>query len=256
MKRALFSLLAGLVSLSLAGCTFSLLATQTPFPDPLAATPTRLTTATETPYLPLPTETPSPIPRPTDTLTPTEAVPNFYHGLAPTLEQFTELGSKADISKVIAYLRSQSSLLTEGSIPISTAIAQNNEVAIACNANYDNIINCAVAASVKVVDQGQLRWLEIIELRNSDGPRGYLTGYIYDGVELPYSKAYERLVANPSGPIIFSILRNIPSPYDVKYPYEKYNTLRPGVSDLVEQLLETQTVPPELEDQIVNLTNN
>jgi hypothetical protein len=59
MKRTLFSLLAGLVILSLAGCTLSLLATPTPSPTPLAATPTPFSAPTETV---LPTETPTPEP--------------------------------------------------------------------------------------------------------------------------------------------------------------------------------------------------
>jgi hypothetical protein len=59
MKRTLFSLLASLVSLSLAGCTLSLLATPTPSPTPLAATPTLFSAPTETI---LPTKTPTPEP--------------------------------------------------------------------------------------------------------------------------------------------------------------------------------------------------
>jgi hypothetical protein len=182
---------------------------------------------------------------------PTEAIPNFYPGIAPTLEQFTEIGSTADISKIIAYLRSQQSLLTEGSEPINTGIAQGNDVGVECNLHGD--INCAVAASVKVMDQGQWRWLSIIELRNEDGSRGYLTGYIYDGVEQTGTKAYERMVANPSGWFILLVVRDIEPPDDVRLPYMKYNTQRPGVSEWIEEMLQTQTVPPALEDQIINI---
>jgi len=407
MKRALFSLLAGLVSLSLAGCTLSLIATPTPSPTPLVSTPTAFTAPTETPHIPIPDTIIDEVGAPSEikqfagsaeslqpmidaiakqlgftpaegelagftvtgakgegnyffvshdgivyTLfahaqggrfatvkvdgagktsdfaifrmtrfdrdaatvwwgiddgqggiiippmfefqlnsdgsitevvfvepksgksiqvsenthqiqfeskvlfklreqvqgTPTEAIPNFYPGLAPTLEQFTEIGSTADISKIIARLRSQPSLLTEGSDPIWTSVAQGNSVAVGCNANYDKIINCAVAASVKVFDQGQWRWLYIVELRNSDGSRGYLTGYIYDPVDQNGTKPYERMVANPTEPFVFLIRRDI-----VFHPYEEYNKHRPGVSELIEQLLQTQTVPPALEDQIVNL---
>ena len=54
MKRALFSLLAGLVSLSLAGCMLSLIATPTPSPTPLVSTPTAFPVPTETPHIPIP----------------------------------------------------------------------------------------------------------------------------------------------------------------------------------------------------------
>jgi hypothetical protein len=197
-------------------------------------------------------EPPTPTLEPTATATP--AAPEYYHGLAPTLDGFTEIESVDDISKIIADLRSQPSLLTDGSEPIHTSVAQNNSVAFSCNGSGE--INCAVAASVKVKDQGLWRWLYIIELRNSDGTRGYLTGYGYDGVERRGTEGYKRMIASPTGPIIYAILREITPPFDKQYPYEAFNTQKPGIQELIEKFLQSQIVPPGLEDQIVNLVNS
>ena len=183
------------------------------------------------------------------------SVPEFYPGLALSLDKFTELKSKDDIARIIAYLRSQPSLLTDGSEPFKTFVGGSNTITIECNRSGK--INCAVAASVKVFDQGHWRWLRIVEMRNNDAARsrGYLTGYFYDEVEATWTIGYDSMVKNPSGEIQWEVIGILAPEFQALYPYEEHNIEQPGVSDLLDQLLKTQIIAPALESTIINLGN-
>jgi hypothetical protein len=198
---------------------------------------------------PTPTETPLPTLRPTDTLTPTPKTPEFYHGLALDLNLYTELQSKADLVTLVAYLHSQPSLLTDGSKAWIIGVGQNNSLTISCAMKGD--VNCAVAASVKVMDEGYWRWINILEIRNRDGSRGYLLGYFFDGIEQSGLEDYIQLCQDPSVED-FSIYRSLSALEQTKYPYAMYLLQQPGNADLLEKFRTTGNIPSELEDQIIN----
>lgn len=201
------------------------------------------------PETPTPTETPPP----TDTLAPTEAIPNFYHGLAPTLEQFTKV-NRSDIRTIIDYLASQQSLLAPGSkaIEISQILRSSSgeaHFAIACNLN--GAVNCAPAASIQISEQGIDPHIIIWEVRNKDGSRGYISQYIYDSFQHSYTNWYEYLVTNPLDSGVRSFHVGITSDTQTRYAYTVTLFQQPGFLEAVQQWIDTGNIPEVFKDLIL-----
>jgi hypothetical protein len=242
MKRALFSLLAGLVSLSLAGCTFSL---SLPTVTPGAPTATSGT--------PIDTETPPPTLRPTDTLAPTEDTLSQYFEMPKTLQEF-KLGTKADIPNILAKLKAGPSHLTEGSPPPEIGQALHNTDT---GESYFNIIcnkgggiNCAPAAYMQLSEQGIDPHIVIWEIRNRDGSRGYFSRYMYDSFQQPYPKVYEYLLAHPINSNPMQIHIALSAHLQSIDPYDVFLLQQPGYGD-VEQWPVTGNVPKSIQNGLI-----
>ena len=122
---------------------------------------------------------------PTETPTPTPKAPEFYSGLAPTLEQFPVV-DKADISAIVAALRAGPTLLDANAGPILVGEIMSRPDGykyLTMYCNQDGIVNCAPAASIQFTDSinGAERNPHVIiwEVMTPNG-RGYIVGYAYD----------------------------------------------------------------------------
>jgi hypothetical protein len=174
-------------------------------------------------------------------------VPEFYHGLAPTWEQFL-LVDKARIPDIIAYLRTQPSLLDPYAQPVSVDhLRGSGQEIYQIHCNYDGV-SCAVAGSIKFMDQGTERYAVIWELKDGNGPKQYIAEFIYDSVENSMTRNYGSLVKYPTYPRTLRLYAAVP-PVDIpNYPYSISLTQQPGYQEAVRTLLETQNVPPQLQD--------
>lgn len=204
------------------------------------------------------TETPTPTLRPTDTLAPTEAIPDFYHGLAPTWEQFPVV-DKADISNIIAYLRSQPSLLSPDAPAVEVAQRLSSpdgsgRFSISC---FEG--SCVLAASVQIQDQGYEPYIVIWEVKTQNGGRGYLLGYVRDPVEYTFTPQLNdkwlNMLAHGSGvyaDMSFTTGQN--QFFRDNLHYNAYLLQQPGLLDAIDAWHATGILPPELENMILMQT--
>lgn len=190
----------------------------------------------------------------TETPVPTEMAPNFYHGLAPTLEQFT-LVDRADIPDIIDYLASQPSLLPPASKAIELSTigppSRSGESHFSILCNYRGEINCVPAASIQIAEQGIDPHIIIFELRNKDGSRGYIPLYMYDSYQYYYIFGYQRLVANPFGSYDKMIQTGLTADAMTRYAYTVFLFQQPGYLEAVQQWIDTGNVPEALKYMIV-----
>jgi hypothetical protein len=218
-------------------------------PSAPALTPTSTTSFTPTmTFAPTATATITLSPTPIFTATPTP--PNFYHGFAPSLEQFPVV-DKADIPKIIAYLRSQPSLLPHGPVTVQLSVRMsspdgNGHFVLTCPNG-----TCVVAASIKIEDQGREPYIVIWEVTMKNGERGYLSAYIYDPVEFGTQAMYKRL-ADGSGKVAeLLFVTGCPKVYQSELPYLTYLVQQPGFLDAIDMFIATGIIPPELETMIL-----
>jgi hypothetical protein len=218
-------------------------------PSAAALTPTSTTSFTATMTL-APTATASITLSPTPIFTTTPTPPDFYHGFALSLEQFPVV-DKADIPKIIAYLRSQPSLLPHGPITVQPSVRMsspdgNGHFVLTCPNG-----TCAVAASIQIKDQGHEPHILIWEITMKNGERGYLLGYIYDPIDNPGIYKFYSLdtMYGMSRGLLF--VTGMPKSYQNKYPYLAYLLQQPGFLDAIDKFTETGIIPPPLENLII-----
>lgn len=183
-------------------------------------------------------------------------VPDYYPGVAPSLDKFPEI-KITDIPAIISDLRSKPSLLADADNPVPIQVFQGARfIGVTCNAD---VVNCEVAASAKVLDEGHWAHLIFIEVRNADGSRGYLTGFIYDGLEF-FSPGYFQLLLNDPHPTgAFCLRQGLGDPkYEAelaqKLPYSNHLLHQPDYQELLSEALETGTIPAQLESTIILLS--
>jgi len=250
---------AWLILLASTALSTSLVACETVIiPDSTPVGITQTVPAISTPY-PLefvPTETPSPTPRPTDTLAPTEAVPDFYPGVAPTLEQFP-LVDRADIPAIIAYLHTQPSLLSPNAEPITLSPIMtdpNGTKHAAFSCNYDEV-NCSPAASILYHDMVNGNAVDVkalileVKTKNPGDGRGYIAKIMYVGDDIA-SYVYYFLSRDPKQPFILDV-----GVYGIKqqasHPYGYFlGQQQPGLLDAMVTLQKTGVWTPEAEQMI------
>jgi hypothetical protein len=185
-----------------------------------------------------------------------QIVPDYYPGVAPSLEAFPEI-KITDIPTIISDLRSKPSLLADADNPVPIEVFQGARfIGVTCNAD---VVNCEVAASAKVIDEGQWRYLAFIEVRNVDGSRGYLTTFIYDGIEKSTPKLFQFLLNDPHPMGAFCLRQGLGDPkhqaeLEQKYPYSNHLLHQPDYQELLSEVLETGTIPAQLESTIILLT--
>jgi hypothetical protein len=211
---------------------------------------------TPSPFI-VPTETPVPTDTlvPTETPVPTEAIPNFYHGAAPTLEQFPVV-DKSDIPAIIDYLRSQPSVLTPDSpapklVHMLKSPTGQGYFTGWCNA--DGLINCAPAASIQIKDQGIDPHILIWEIRNTDGSRGYLVDYYTDSYQFVMKKTYKGLVDHPGSTFYMQVNTGFETGLQHLYPYAMSLFQQPGYVEALQQWIDTGNIPEALEHLIVSM---
>jgi len=196
---------------------------------------------------------------PTETPTPTPKAPEFYSGLAPTLEQFPVV-DKADISAIVAALRAGPTLLDANAGPILVGEIMSRPDGykyLTMYCNQDGIVNCAPAASIQFTDSinGAERNPHVIiwEVMTPNG-RGYIVGYAYDPIEMYFQNQYNTLRKNPRGPQTFNFVVGYSSDWQNQKPYEYSQTQQPGFLDAMRTFSEKDIITPEFEALIMLTT--
>jgi hypothetical protein len=108
-----------------------------------------------------------------------------------------------------------------------------------------------VAASIRYKDQGLARWAVIWELKDGNGPKQYITMFMYDGVEMGGTMHYQRLLLSPKTDFTINIYTVLNSGDRSILPYSVYLIEQQGYQDAVRKIFQTQNISPELGNMIV-----
>ena len=178
------------------------------------------------------------------------SVPDYYHGLAPTEEQFSPEQPSA-IPLIIADLRRGPSLLDADAQPPPLGLWANGaERGFTLAVNYQGKINGAPAASIVVEEGGYKYYIIIYEILNADHTRGYLAASFWSssGVHSSYDWFIQR---HPGGKFELSILTDSSEPIPWGEPKLGYIVDQPGFHDAVSTYEKTHIIPAELENGII-----
>jgi hypothetical protein len=193
---------------------------------------------------------PSPTIPPTETLAPTPTVPDIYPGIAPTQEQLP-LWQVTDIPAIIAKLRQGPSLLSANATApkISTFGEGTDNSGYLLDCNEGGMINCAFAASGKVMKDSTEGDIVIAEVKNADGTRGYMPLLVNEGKG--FMGIYKNLLARPLGPMgIFldiTYISAFPAENQIRYALLKQE----GIIDAIIKYSQTGIVQPLMEQDII-----
>jgi hypothetical protein len=180
----------------------------------------------------------------------------FFRGLAPSLERFAPV-DRSDIPIIIAYLHTQTSLLSPDAkpvelSPIMTEPNVSKHAAFGCN--YDEV-NCSPAASIEYTDMFNGTVLDIkalileVKTENPNDGRGYIANLTYVG-DIYVSSSYLDVLPNPKKPYDFSL-----GVYEIGHPtwcpyLSSLSQQEPGLLDAMDTLQKTGVWTPEAEHMI------
>ncbi|NOH04532.1 MAG: hypothetical protein HND47_22470 [Chloroflexi bacterium] len=161
---------------------------------PITATPSAEVAMTLFVLTPTPPPTPSPTPEPTP-----EAPPEFFRGIAPTLAEFTKIGSVQEIfDTIIPYLRATEPKFADDVTPVDVQLvkdAQGNPERVILVCNEGGAVNCVPVASVQVDG----KYVLILKIKNADGSNGFFPWFIagYHPERIALDKNFSIMIDNP-----------------------------------------------------------
>lgn len=165
---------------------------------PITASPSAEAAMTSFVMTPTPPPTPSSTPEPTAT----KAPPEFVHGIAPTLAEFTKIKSVQEIfDAIIPHLAATEPTFADGVMPVDVqyqAETLNNPEQIILVCNEGGVVNCVPVASVQVDG----KYVLILKIKNADGSNGFFPWFVagYHPSNLPLDKNFSKVIDDPEGP--------------------------------------------------------